>query len=176
MQAVREQGEVGQAAESTEALAEQAPGAIRAQLLADELGVTHYAVGTEMAEIVRLLVRVEMGKGLGVDGAGVAGAALIEQQYPKLLQGPLDPAAVGTGARGAKARAALQIEQPGELVVQPVLATEGAAEQGEGLLIVRLLVVEGHAEEMWLAMDAIQHVMQGAAHLGSPWGRKSSAS
>ncbi|MOA26533.1 hypothetical protein D3C78_1473330 [compost metagenome] len=62
----------------------------------------------------------------------------------------------------------MQIEQPGELVVQPVLATEGAAKQGDGLLIVRLLVVEGHGEEVWLAMDAVQHITQGAAHLGSP--------
>ena len=34
--------------------------------------------------------------------------------------------------------------------------------------VVRSLVVEGHGEEVWLAMDAIQHVVQGAAHLGSP--------
>ena len=31
-----------------------------------------------------------------------------------------------------------------------------------------LLVVEGHGEEVWFAMDAVQHVTQGAAHLGSP--------
>ena len=106
----------------------------------------------------------------------MAGAALIEQQHPKLLQGPLDPAAARGRARGAKARPPLQIEQPGQLIVQLVLATESAAKQGNTLLVIRFLVVEGHGEEVWLAMDAIQHIVQGAAHLGSPWDRKSSAS
>lgn len=49
--------------------------------------------------------------------------------------------------------------------MQPVLAAEGATKQDERLLIVRLLVIKGHGEEVWLAMDAVQHVTQGAAHL-----------
>ncbi len=84
-----------------------------------------------MTKVLRLLWGGELGQRLGADGAGVAGAALIEQQHPKLLQGPLDPAAVGGRTRGAKAGPTLQEQQPGQIVVQPVLATEGAAEQGE---------------------------------------------
>jgi len=168
VQTVREQGEVGEAAKAAEALAEQAPGAPRAQHFANVLGVAHYAVGAKLAEVLRLLWGSELGQRLGADGAGVAGAALIEQQHPKLLQGPLDPAAVGGRPRGTKAGPTLQEQQPGQIVVQPVLATEGAAEQGEGLLVIRSLVVEGHGEEAGLAMDAIQHVTQRAAHLGSP--------
>ena len=176
VQAVREQGEIGEAAKAAEALAKQAPGPIRAQGLANVFGVPHYAVGAKMAEIVGLLPRGEPCQRLGADGGGVAGAALIEQQHPKFLQGPLDPAAARGRARRAKARPPLQIEQPGQLIVQPVLATESAAKQGDALLVIRFLVVEGHGEEVWLAMDAIQHIVQGAAHLGSPWDRKSSAS
>ena len=121
-----------------------------------------------MAEIVRLLPGRELGQRIGADGGRVTRAALIEQQYPKFLQGPLEPATVGGRARGAKAGASLQEQQPGQLVVQSVLAAEGATKQGERLLVVRLLVVEGHGEEVWFAMDAVQHVTQGAAHLGSP--------
>ncbi|MNG97465.1 hypothetical protein D3C79_565810 [compost metagenome] len=168
MQAVREQGEIGEAAEAAEALAEQAPWPARTQDLAQVFGVPHYAVGAKMAEVVGLLAGRELGQRLGMDGGGVAGAALIEQQHPKLLQRPLEPAAGGGRARGSEARASLQEEQPGQVIVQPILVTEGAAKQGDGLLIVRLLVVEGHGEEVWLAMDAVQHITQGAAHLGSP--------
>ena len=168
VQAPREQREVGEAAKATETLAEQAPGAPRAQHLANVLGVAHYAVGAKMAEVVRLLIWGHPRQGVSTDGGGVAGAALIEQQHPKLLQGPLDPAAIGGRARSAKARAPLQIEQPGQVIIQLVLAAEGAAKQGEGRLLVGMLVVEGHGKKVWLAMDAIQHIVQGAAHLGSP--------
>ena len=48
----------------------------------------------------------------------MAGAALIEQQYPKLLQCPLEPATIGGRTRGTKAWPPLQEQQPGQLLVQ----------------------------------------------------------
>ena len=59
----------------------------------DQLGVEHDAVGAEVGQVVGLgLGRAEPGQGLPGGGGGPAGAALVEQQHPVVLQRPVQPA------------------------------------------------------------------------------------
>ena len=75
-----------------------------AELLSNELGILHYAVGAKVAEVIRLLNGGHLGQHMGVNGARHASATLIEQQYSELLQRPLEPATVGGRTRRAKPR------------------------------------------------------------------------
>ena len=89
--AVRRERQVGDGAHAAEALPEHAP-RLAGQLAPDQLGVEHDAVGAEVGQVVGLgLRRSEPGQGLPVRRGGPAGAALVEQQDPVVLQRPVQP-------------------------------------------------------------------------------------
>src|SRR5690348_10145429 len=68
-----------------------------------------------MRQVIRLRLRRAAGQGLAVDGGGAAGAALVEQQHPVVLQGPVQPAFPAFRALRPEPRAALQEHQPGQV-------------------------------------------------------------
>jgi len=68
-------------------------------------------------QIIRLLPgRTQTGEGLAVDRRTAPRAPLVEQKDAKLLHSPLQPATGCQGTGCAKARSALQEEQPGQIV------------------------------------------------------------
>lgn len=85
---VRVARQVVERAEPAERLAEQAP-SVEAEVVAQELGVGHDRVGPEVCEVVGLLLRGAVGEGRHRRRA--AGAALVEQHDPVVVEGALEP-------------------------------------------------------------------------------------
>ena len=146
--AVRRERQVGDRAHAAEALPEHAP-RLAGQLAPDQLGVEHDAVGAEVGQVVGLGLRArgrEPGQGLPVRRGGPAGAALVEQQHPVVLQRPVQPGLPALGPLRAEPGAALQEQQPGQVGVGLVGGDDLAGEHLD-LLAVRPLVVERDGEE-----------------------------
>ena len=98
-------------AHSTEALAEHGP-AVDAELAADPLGVADDRVGSEVRQVVGLLLRGEAGKRPYRRRA--AGAALVEHEHAKLGQRPVQPpgrARLARRSRSLESRSALQVDE-----------------------------------------------------------------
>ena len=81
-------GEVRGHAESTEALAEDAP-SFDPQLATDPLGVVDYRIGAEVREVIGLLPGRESRQ--RSDRRRAAGAALVEHEDSEFLQSPVEP-------------------------------------------------------------------------------------
>ncbi len=113
------QREVGEGAEAAEALPEQAPlSPLAEQLAPDQLGVADDRVGPEAGEVVGLLGRAAAQRqGLPGRRGRAPGAALVEQQDPVVVQGPVQPAVPAQRPARPAARAALEVEQPGQVGV-----------------------------------------------------------
>ncbi len=108
-------GEVPDRAEAAEALAQYGPGRAARESGSDRLGVAHDGVGAEVREVFGLLGGgAAQGQRLPVQRGGQAGAALVQQQHPVVLEGALQPGLPADEAAGAAARSALQVQQPGQ--------------------------------------------------------------
>ena len=136
--------EVGGDAEAAEGLAEQRP-RLLLEGLAEQLGVRHYAVGAQVGEVLG-----REGDG-GIHRGGPAGAALVEQDDPVVLQGLAEPAADlaggGGGTQCAVTGPALEEEEGGQ-----VLAAEGDVLTGEdvdGAVVGRVAVDEWCGEHVF---------------------------
>ena len=108
-------GEVRGHAESTEALAEDAP-LLYAQLAADPLGVADYRIGAEVREVFGLLLRRESRQ--HPDRRRAARAALVEHEHPEVLQRPIEPARpawISGRPRGLVAGTALEEDEKGSV-------------------------------------------------------------
>lgn len=106
-------GEIADGAEAAEALAEEGPRGAAGDLAPDDLAVPHDVVGPEVGEVVGLLPGVTARRErLAVDGRGEAGAALVEEEHPEVLQGTPEPCLPADETAGAEAGSAFQIEQP----------------------------------------------------------------
>ncbi len=85
-------GQVPHGAEAAEALAEDGPGGAAGEPRPDGLAVADDDVGAEVREVVGLGAgAATQGERLAVGGRGGAGAALVEQEDPVLLQRPAEP-------------------------------------------------------------------------------------
>lgn len=99
-----------------------------------------------MGEIVRLLARTAAQRqGLPVGRGGQPGTALVEEQHAKFLHGASQPCLRADEAPGAEARAALQIDQPRQIVAYPA-ARHGLSAEDLDLLTARIGVVERDRE------------------------------
>jgi hypothetical protein len=125
--AVRRERQVGDGAEAAERLPEHRPLLLRpAQLAPDQLAVEDDGVRAEVREVLRLRPRrPEPGEGPGGGRRRAAGAALVEQEHPVVVQGPVEPRGAPDGPLGGESRPALQEHQPR----QPVVA--GLADGGD---------------------------------------------
>ncbi len=141
LDAARGGGEVAQGGEPAEGLPQQRP-ARKVQRLAQQLGVRDDRVGAEEGEIAGLLggARLAQGagardralgqRGVGADGGGAAGAALVEHEHAVLAQGARQPGRGGgvQWSRSLGAGPALEVDEDGE-----VLAAGPGDEAGEEL-------------------------------------------
>ena len=108
-------GEVRGHAESTEALAEDAP-SFDPQLATDPLGVVDYRIGAEVREVIGLLPGRESRQ--RSDRRRAAGAALVEHEHPEVLQRPIEPARpawISGRPRGLVAGTALEEDEKGSV-------------------------------------------------------------
>ncbi len=167
VQALGGQREVGDGAEAAEALAEHGPGGAAGDLGADGLAVPDDGVGAEVGEVVGLLGgAAAQREGLAVGGGGGAGAALVQEQDAVLLQGAAEPGGAADETVRLAAGAALEVEQPRQVLVR-LVARDGLA----GVQLDRLPggvgVVEGHGEtavgedDAWLAVADAQRGSRG---------------
>ncbi|BAS17949.1 hypothetical protein AHiyo8_62520 [Arthrobacter sp. Hiyo8] len=102
-QTFRREGQVGQRAETAEALAQDGPG-FRTEGLADEFGVGHDRIRPEMREVVCLCGGIAPERqGISVRRRGQARAALIQHQDAETPRGSLHPAGQGGGPGSASA-------------------------------------------------------------------------
>jgi hypothetical protein len=89
---------------------------------------------------------------------GPAGAALVEEQHPVVVQRPVQPGLPAERARAAEPGAALEENQPGQgrIAIAPARGRDLAGEHLD-LLAIRPVVVERHGERVvgehraWLA-------------------------
>lgn len=127
-QALGRQAQIGQGAEPAEALAEDGPGAVALEVAAQEFGVAHDRVGTEVGEVGgRVLDGGERG---AVGRCGAARAALVEQDDPVVLEGAAQPSRPRWAApRGPGS--ALEPQEPGQVAVFVLLGDDLAGEQGD---------------------------------------------
>lgn len=145
-EALRSDGEVADGAEAAEALAEDGPGGAAGERGADGLAVPDDRVGAEVREVVGLFRgAAAQWKGLAVGGRGAAGAALVEQEDSVLLESAAEPGRSADETVRAEAGAALEVDQPGQVL--PRLVT---GDHLTGVELDRLarrgVVVEGHGE------------------------------
>jgi hypothetical protein len=139
-------GEVGHRAEAAEALAEDGPGGAAGDAGADRLAVADDRVGTEAAEVGGLFGGAPaQRKRLPVGGSGVAGAALVQEQDAELLQSAAEPGLLADEAVRPEAGAALEVEQPRQVLVRLVARDDLAGVELDRLPR-RVVVVEGHGE------------------------------
>lgn len=139
-------GQVVHRAEAAEALAEDRPGRAAGEQAADGLAVADDGVGAEEREVFGLLAgTAAQREGLPVGGRGVTGAALVEQQDAELFQGPAEPGLPSDETIRPEAGAALEVDQPGQLLPRLVARDDLAGEELDGLPV-RAVVVEGHGE------------------------------
>ena len=133
--------EVAQSGEPAEGLPQQRP-APHAEVLAQQLGVGHDCIGPEVGEVPRLLGggglaqgggagdRALGHRGVGADGRGAAGAALVQHHHAVLAQCTAEPSRGGglerAGCLGAGA--ALQEDEVGT-----IFAAVGGDDTGEHL-------------------------------------------
>ncbi len=156
---LRGERQVGGRAEAAEALAQHAPRLVAGQPPPDQLRIPDDRVGPEVAQVVRLgpgaaqpAQRVPGRRG------GPAGAALVEEQHPVVVQGPVQPGLPAERARAAEPGAALEENQPrqGRIAIAPARGRDLAGEHLD-LLAIRPVVVERHGERVvgehraWLA-------------------------
>jgi hypothetical protein len=86
--------------------------------MSDELAIFDDGVGAKESEEVGLSMCVTARcHGLCVKRRAAAGPALVEEQDPELLASPAEPASRVIGARRREARAALQEDEPWELLL-----------------------------------------------------------
>ena len=160
-QTVRGLREVRDGAETAEALAEDAP-TLHAELLSDQLGVADDRVGPEMRQVLGLLLRAHPRK--RADRSRAAGAALVEEQEPVVLERPRPP---GLGdeleqARRLRAGPALEEDEPRQVVVLAAGLDHLAGEDGD-LLAATLLVIQGRLE-LVLDEDEVGRTVRRDAH------------
>ncbi len=139
-------GEVADGAEAAEGLAEDGPGRSAGEPRPDQLAVADDGVRTEVGEVGGLFARAAaQGQGLPVGRGGEAGAALVEQEHAEVAQGPAEPGFGADEAARAEAGAALQVDQPGQ-VVADAGGGDGFPAVDLDLLAAGVAVVEGHGE------------------------------
>ncbi len=147
--------EVVDDAEPAEALAEHAP-ALDLELAADQLRVTDDRVGSEVRQVLGLLLRAHPGQ--VADGSGAARPALVEEEQAVVVERALPPGLVDElqEARRLVPGPALEEDEPREVVVLPPRLHDLARKDGE-LLAPAVLVIDGHLE---LVLD--EHEVRGA--------------
>src|SRR5690606_138872 len=97
-QAFRAGRQIAERAEPAEALSEQEPGPITAQVTADRFGVADDGIRPELRQVVGLSGGVTLpGEGVRVHAGAAGGAALIEQQHTEPLHRTADPAGPADG-------------------------------------------------------------------------------
>jgi len=139
-------GEVVHGAAAAEALAEDGPAGAAGDLGADRLAVADDRVGPEVGEVVGLFGgAAAQRQGLAVCGRGVAGAALVEEQDAVLLEGAAQPGRLAHETVRPEAGAALEIDQPRQVLLRLVARDDLAGVELDRLPR-RVVVVEGHGE------------------------------
>ena len=167
-QAARRSRQVVHHAEAAEALPQDAPLALRPQqLAADELGVAHDVVGTEMHQVVGLrLGRAAPRQRLMRHRRAAARAAVVQQQDAIVLQRALEPAGAAIRPRRPEAGAALEEDQPGQICVLLARRDDLAGEDGD-LFAVGPAVVERDSEAM-IGQDQAGNAMGEGTHKMAP--------
>ncbi len=140
------EGEVRHRAEAPEALAEHGPRGAAGDLRADGLAVADDGVGPEVGEVAGLFGgAAAQRERLPGGGRGAARAALVQQQDAVLLQGSVEPGLPSDETIRPEAGSALQVQQPGQVLVRLVTRDRLAGVQLDGLAA-GVGVVEGHGE------------------------------
>jgi hypothetical protein len=143
---LRRDRQVGHGAEAAVALPEDRPRRRTHERRPQRLRVAHDRVGPKVREVVGLLLRrAEPGEGLTGGWCRPAGAALVQQQHPVVLQRATQPAGAPGRARRPATRAALQVEQPRQVLVALAWRDHLAGEHGDRRRVGRG-VVEWHDE------------------------------
>ncbi len=151
--------EIGRGAEAAEALPQDAPPRVGAgQFAAEQLGVPHDRVGAETRQIIGLFTRAAAQRqGLPVGRRGTAGAPLVQQQHPVVVQRARQPGGPARRTRRRVAGAALEVDQPGQFLVLPA-GRHGFAPVHRQPLTVRHGVVQRHVQEVVGQYDTGQPV------------------
>ncbi len=153
--------EVVDDAEAAEALSENAPRR-GSELVADQFGVADDRVGAEVRQVLGLFLRAHPVQ--VSDRRRAARATLVEEQHAVLLERPGKPGLVDElkRARRLAPRAALEEDEPRQLVVLVVGRDDFAGEDGQ-LPAFRARVVERDVE-LVLAENEVGRTVGGDAH------------
>ncbi len=153
--------EVVDDAEAAEALAEHAP-LLDPELHADRLCVADDRVGPEVGQVLGLVLRGHVRK--RADRSRAAGAALVEEQKPVVLERALPPGFVDQlqESRRLEARPALKVDEPRPVVVLVGRSDDLAGEDGDRRPA-RLRVVERQFE-LVLGEDEVRRAVAGDSH------------
>src|SRR5262249_42909157 len=164
-EALGREREIGHRRETPEALAQDAP-AIHAELAADVLRVADDRVGAELCQVVGLIRRGPT-RELGTDRGRASRSALVEEQDPVVIDGPLHPA--GRRARRASGLDAGATLGEGEKgpggAVRP-----GALTRDNGELRAGRRPGGGRDRVLALSQDRAGDAVGGAHRAGSSWG------
>src|SRR5699024_640978 len=149
----------GERAESAKGLAQGDPG-VGAQCAADRFGVGHDLRGPKMRQVPGLFGGSAAGsKRVPADRCGQAGTALIQHQYPVVLQRLGHPATDASRSGSFPTRATLKTQQPG-LVTAAVVGKKFARVHGE-LYAVRRLTIQLQWDVVVAYSGAIVHSGRG---------------
>ncbi len=131
--------------------------------MADQLGVAHDRVGTEVRQVLGLLLGAQP---IEVANRGrAAGAALVEEQHAVVLERTCEPGLVDEleRARRLASRPALEEDEPRQLVAFLLGQDDLAREDGQ-LAAFRARVVERQVE-LVLAEDEVRRTVGCDAHV-----------
>ena len=138
--------QIADGTESAEGLTEDRPGRPSRELRTDQFAVADDAVGAEVREVVGLLARAAAQRqGLPGGRGGEPGPALVQEQYAELPYRPAQPGLRTDETACAEAGAALQVDQPGQLLGR-LPGCHGFAGEELDRLAARVVVVEGNRE------------------------------
>ena len=125
------EGQVRDRAEAAEALAQHGPGLVPDQPPPDQFRVTDDRVGPEVGQVVGLRPgAAQPGQGVPGGRRGPAGAALVQQQHPVVIQRPVQPGLPAEWARAAEPGAALQVDQPRQVCAAVAPCPAGVVPHG----------------------------------------------
>ena len=160
-EALRRLGQVVDDAETAEALAEDAP-LLDPKLVADRLRVANDRVGPEVGQIVGLLLSRQVRK--RADRSRSAGAALVEQEQPVVLERVLPPGVFDQLEQAGRftAGTALEEDEPGQLVAL-MPGSDDLAGEHRDLPAVESGVVERELE-LVLGEDEVRRAVSRDSH------------